>query len=438
MFWRGRVVKQMGKCMVSFWSVERQPCQKLDGFAFRRRRMSALDAPRQKPPVVCRKLSGTANGRRRACYLRAMRYFIVSHNAALALLAHMPNPRFGDSEPEIVSIAGACALLDQEAQEVIDRYDLGIETLDLLVPSRADRRRSKHVKTHLCTNELPAGSFISLGHWMGDLDAYVCSPELAFLQTAHDGDAAAAIYAGYAMTSDYRLDNLAPGGVTSRDAGMRDGRLTTKELIAAYLDRASKVRGAAKAKALLPYVEEGSRSPRESGLCMFMSLPARYGGLALGKAELNKKYFIRDGYNDGRNRKLRVLERTPDITLTAKAEVGLDKVRAGLLPEVLTALIDYDSDAIHDGSEKIHKDAERRNELQLLNGVAYFTVTTDQASDYEKLVRLCERIRRKLHRRKRPIFYKPMTEEARYLAQARLETKRFKLWQTVIETHQHW
>lgn len=171
---------------------------------------------------------------------------------------------------------------------------------------------------------------------------------------------------------------------------------------------------------------------------MFMSLPARYGGYALGKAELNKKYFIRDGYNDGRKRKLRVLQRMPDITLTAKAEVGVDKVRAGLLPEVLTALVDYDSDAIHDGSDKIHKDAERRNELQLLKGVAYFTVTTDQASDYEKLVRLCERIRRKLHRNKRPVFNRAMNEKQRYLALARVETKRFKLWQTVIEAHLHW
>ncbi len=367
-----------------------------------------------------------------------MGHFIVSHNAALALLAHIPNPRFGDSEPKVVSIADACALCDQEAQEFIDRYDLGIETLDLLVPLRADRRRSKHVKTHLCTNELPAGSFISLGHWRGDLDAYVCSPELAFLQAAHDDDAAAAIYAGYAMTSDYRLDNLAPGGATSRDAGMRDGRLTTKELIAAYIEKSPKVRDLAKAKALLAYVIEGSRSPRESGLCMFMSLPTRYGGYALGKAELNKKVFIRDGYNDGRNRRLRVLERTPDITLTAKVEVGMDKVKAGLLPEVLTAMVDYDSDAIHDGSEKIHKDAERRNELQLLSGVAYFTVTTDQANDYDKLVRLCERIRRKLHRNKRPIFNKPMSEEQRYFALKRVETKRFKLWQTVIEARQHW
>ena len=392
----------------------------------------------EKPLVVCRKLGGVVVCRRHACYLRAMSYFIVSHNAALALLAHIPNPCFGDSEPEVVSIAGACALSDQEAQEFIDRYDLGIDVLDLMVPKRADRRRTKHVATHLCTNELPAGSFISLGLWRGDLDAYVCSPELAFLQAAHDGGAAEAIYAGYAMTADYRLDNLAPGGVASRDKGMRDGRLTTKELIAAYLGRASKVRGAAKAKALLPYVKEGSRSPRESGLCMFMSLPAHYGGFALGEAELNKKYFIRDGYNEGRKRKLRVLERAPDITLTAKAEVGLDKVRAGLLPEVLTALVDYDSDAIHDGSEKIHKDAERRNELQLLNGAAYFTVTTDQASDYEKLVRLCERIRRKLHRNKRPIFNKPMSEEQRYFALARVETKRFKLWQTVIEPHLHW
>ena len=367
-----------------------------------------------------------------------MSYFIVSHNAALALLAHIPNPRFGDSEPEVVSIAGACALCDQEAQEFIDHYDLGIDVLDLMVPKRADRRRTKHVATHLCTNELPAGSFISLGHWRGDLGAYVCSPELAFLQAVHDGDAAEAIYAGYAMTADYWLDNLAPGGVTSRDMGMRDGKLTTMELIAAYIEKSPKVRDIAKAKALLAYVIEGSRSPRESGLCMFMSLPARYGGYALGKAELNKKYFIRDGYNDGRKRKLRVLERMPDITLTAKAEVGVDKVRAGLLPEVLTALVDYDSDAIHDGSDKIHKDVERRNELQLLNGVAYFTVTTDQASDYEKLVRLCERIRRKLHRNKRPVFNRAMNEKQRYLALARVETKRFKLWQTVIEAHLRW
>lgn len=392
----------------------------------------------EKPLVVCRKLGGAVVCRRHACYLRAMSYFIVSHSAALALLAHIPNPRFGDSEPEVVSIADACALSDQEAQEFIDRYDLGIDTLDMLVSKRTDRRRTKHLATHLCSNELPAGSFISLGHWRGDLDAYVCSPELAYLQAAHDGDAAEAIYAGYAMTSDYRLDNLAPGGVTSRDKGMRDGRLTTKELIAAYIDKSPKVRELAKAKALLAYVIEGSRSPRESGLCMFMSLPARYGGYALGKAELNKKYFIRDGYGDGRKGKLRVLERTPDIALTAKAEVGLDKVRAGLLPEVLTALVDYDSDAIHDGREKIRKDAERRNELQMLNGVAYFTVTTDQASDYDKLVRLCERVRRKLRRRKRPIFYKPMTEEARYLVRARIETKRFKLWQTVIEAHKNW
>lgn len=392
----------------------------------------------KKPLVVYRKLVGAAVCRRRTCYLRAMSYFIVSHNAALALLAHIPNPRFGDTEPEVVSIAGACALLDQEAQAFIDYYDLGIDVLDLMVPSRADRRRTKHVATHLCTNELPAGSFISLGHWRGDLDAYVCSPELAYLQAAHDGDAAKAIYAGYAMTSDYRLDNLAPGGVTSRDAGMRDGRLTTKELIASYIEKSPKVRDLAKAKALLAYVIEGSRSPRESGLCMFMSLPARYGGYALGKAELNKKIFIRDGYNDGRKRKLRVLERTPDITLTAKVEVGRDKVKAGLLPEVLTAMVDYDSDAIHDGSEKIHKDAERRNELQMLNGAAYFTVTTDQASDYDKLVRLCERIRRKLHRNKRPIFNKPMSGEQRYFVLKRVETKRFKLWQTVIEARQHW
>ena len=58
----------------------------------------------------------------------------------------------------------------------------------------------------------------------------------------------------------------------------------------------------------------------------------------------NKKVFIRDGLHDGRERKLRVLERTTDITLTAKVEVGRDKVKAGLLPEVLTAMVDYDRD----------------------------------------------------------------------------------------------
>mgnify|MGYP007000005200 FL=1 len=75
--------------MVGFRPVGWQPCQKLDGLRFRYRRMSTLDAHGEKPPVVYRKLNRTAGRRRRACYLRAMRYFIVSHNAALALLAHI-------------------------------------------------------------------------------------------------------------------------------------------------------------------------------------------------------------------------------------------------------------------------------------------------------------------------------------------------------------
>ena len=70
----------------------------------------------------------------------------------------MPNPRFGDSEPEVVSIAGACALLDQEAQEVIDRYDLGIETLDLLVPSRAVSQMNGQSGVWLY--DVPGGTFV--------------------------------------------------------------------------------------------------------------------------------------------------------------------------------------------------------------------------------------------------------------------------------------
>lgn len=362
---------------------------------------------------------------------------MVSHMSALALLAHQPDPRFGDSTVECVSLTGASVPSDEEARDVIEHLQLGIDCLDVLVSNKKKRRSSSHVKTHLFTKELPSRSFISIEYWSRSTTIYVCCPELAYLQAA-SASAWDAIYAGYAMTSDYRLDEAERSGVVNRLDASRDGRLTTVERIEAYLESVKGIRGQSRARALLKYVVEGSRSPRESALCMMLSLPVSYGGHAIGEAELNRSYRIRDGKN--RHGGNRMIERTPDVVLTAKPDWGRpsEAERRPSSDAVLRAAIDYDSDAEHTEGDKMQRDIERRNELALLSGVAHFTVTTEIINDYRAFSGLCDRIRRALHVRKRPLFNGSYTAEQRYCKRRQVENRQIELWQFLIEEKRSW
>ena len=366
-----------------------------------------------------------------------MKYYVISHSAALAMLAHQPNPRHGDTAIEHVSLLEADVPSEAEARDIIEHFDLNIDKLDVLVAQKEKRRHSSHLATHLVSGELPEGSFISLASWGPDIALYVCCPELAYLQVSC-GPAHETIYAGYAMTADYRLDTLAVGGVVNRTDSSLDSRLTTRNQISAYIDQTIGIRGRSKAQSLLVHVAEGSRSPRESALGMMFSLPARYGGFAIGRVELNKSYRIRDGKNRRGGR--RTIVRTPDVILSAIPEWGPQATvqDANGAPVELHAAIDYDSDAAHTDTTKMERDVERRNELVMLDDVAHFTVTTEIMDDYEEFSALADRVRRKLKVRKRPLFNGRYSAEQRFFKEREVENKRFKLWQSLVEQKRSW
>ena len=354
------------------------------------------------------------------------------------MLAHRPNPRYGDTSVEQVSLGDASVPGDAEAQEIIEHFDLGVDKLHVLVADKEQRRTSRHLATHYVSVELPEGSFVSLEFWDRSTALYVCCPELAYLQAASCRLAWETIYAGFAMTADYRLDELARSGVVARSNSSFDARLTTVEQIAVYLDQAEGVRGLTKAKTYLKYVLEGSRSPRETALGMMLSLPVHYGGHALGLVELNKTYRIPDGKS--RRGTTRVITRTPDVVVSAVPEwnSGAAARNAGGNPIKRYVAFDYDSDAEHADTTKMQRDIERRNELALLDDVAHFTVTTEIMNDYASYTALVDRARRKLRVRKRPFFNGTYTAEQRYFKMRDVENKQFELWRFLVEEKRSW
>lgn len=365
-------------------------------------------------------------------YSCRMKHIVVSHTAALALLARIPDPRYGDnaapgSDPFVLSDADIPT--DSEAAEIIETMHLEIQRLDVLTTDPQARRHSKHLTTHLCTKPLPAESFISIDYWRKDVTLYVACPELAFLQALSIGDDLDAIYAGYMLTSDYRIDRLEPSGVVNRQDAWCDGRLTTKAKISAYLDLYPSKRSARDARYLLRYVHEASRSPRESALAMFFSLPQSRGGQNAGSVVLNPRLSIRDGD--------KVLERYPDILLTAHAQRE-SKCLGNKTGDITKAALDYDSDAEHRQSDRIDHDAQRRNELEMLHGIAHFTITKTQANSFKRLVDLAKSIKRKLRIRNGIRLPSNLSEHERAIKSREILEQQYSLWERFIETPQRW
>lgn len=282
-----------------------------------------------------------------------MKHVVVSHTAALALLARIPDPRYGDNAAPGANpfmLKDADIPTDFEAAEIIEMLHLDVTRLDVLTSNSLARRHSKHLSTHLCTKSLPPGSLVAIDSWRKDISLYVVCPELAFIQFLSIGDDLDVIYAGYMLTSDYRIDHLEPSGVVNRQDSWCDDRLTTKAKISAYLDLYPSKRTARDARLLLHHVHEASRSPRESALAMFFSLPQSRGGHNAGSATLNPRLSIRDGG--------KVLERYPDILLTARAQRE-SKYLGRKSGDMTKAALDYDSDAEHTRSDRIDRDAQR-------------------------------------------------------------------------------
>ena len=313
---------------------------------------------------------------------------ILSHTTALQWFMRYTNPRHGSNRTSRASLAGASTPRPGQAEAI--RNSLWLDTeepLDVLVASEKVKQTVAGVRCHVCSGELPVGSLIPIVG-PGDIELYICCPELVFIQMASRTDPTGTIYYGTALSSEYRLDPVARGGVALREH--TDEPLTTPARIATYLDRAAGVRGCKLAEKAQPYLLGRARSPKEAALGLMLSLPVRLGGYHLGAVTLNERIEIPDGID--RFGVPRTSTRYPDIIIRNRDRTGRPRAVAA----------DYDAFAVHADAHAMARDARRRNELATMEGFTYFTITTDEARDFEYMEKLAERMRLALGQRKQP------------------------------------
>ena len=345
---------------------------------------------------------------------------ILSHTAAYVWFMRHACPDLGAQARCRIDRSDAAIPCDDDVRKMRWFLDLEDIPLDFLVGTRAGRRQSRVVRSHLCMLQLPARSFIPIACGVDGIDLYCSCPELCFLELCQQGDILDAIFRGMALCSEYRLDSVAVSGVVHREGS--DHQLTTVQRLEHYLNTAAPMPGSKLARRALPYILERSRSPKESAVAMFYGLPQRLGGMALGAMSMNPKLTVFDGRNpDGSNR---TSERYPDVIVVATLPDGSKRM----------ATFDYDSHAEHQSSWKVLMDSRRRNALATVERLTHYAIRKEDAQDYEYMVLLGDRARKALGLRPWPQVRGLSSSEDAKLKARRLDMLRFELWERFVRS----
>ena len=338
----------------------------------------------------------------------------LSHITALRWLTRNVNLRCESQRARRVALAGMGVPDAEQARRIKEHLGLPAEEpLDVLV-ALGSRQKAAGVCCHTCGCELPSGSLLPLPTQLADVELFVASPELAFVQFAYGADLLETVYCGMALCSDYRIEPAARGGVVVREAG--DAPLTTPARLAAGVERLGDVRGSGRAARALPHVRGRSRSPKESGLAMLFGLPVRLGGFNLGNVMLNERIEIPEGRDA--NGAVQHSTRFPDLLITNHDRWGEKHIVA----------VDYDGLSVHSDARAISRDNRRRNELATVGRITHFTITTEEMRDFHYLYTLADKIRRTLGLRKQPYMKgEPgLPENVRRLEE--VQERQFRLW----------
>ena len=250
--------------------------------------------------------------------------------------------------------------------------------LDVVSSAAGERHRRKLLRDHVWRG--PGAPAAQIDRVNG---VEVCSMAPTFVQLASTSvDDLDLIAVAYEITGSYCL---APWSERSCVYGIEP--LTTVEELAGYAmaARAVESRGAARALRLLPFVREGSASPRETDLAIMFALPRVRGGLGLDGFQLNK-----------------------EVELAGRAAelLGYPSIRADFLWKGRggrrDVMAEYESNEWHLTSKAIDRDARRR-EAVVSSGYAVHRITNEQLHDAGHLLTLAEEIACELGRnRHRP------------------------------------
>jgi len=243
----------------------------------------------------------------------------------------------------------------------------------IMIGAQEARRVSRGVKQHVFSSETPVGCFINVG---GGL--MVSSPEFCFLQMAERLKLFRLIELGYELCGAYSIPVSGDQNVPERGFYNREP-LTSINKLNAFLDGMPGAKGRQKAMRALRYMCDGSASPMETILAMFLTLPYNMGGFRFELPELNKRIVL---------------------TKTARKYFNKEYYVCDLFWSNKKIAVEYDSDQQHTGSDRIASDSKRRNVLDS-SGIRVVSVTKQQLYSGAELERAARTIAKHMGRRLR-------------------------------------
>ena len=175
------------------------------------------------------------------------------------------------------------------------------------------------------------------------------------------------IWNGYLNTIIYTvlgtIVNLVETGEMSLDDPIILTSYPDNEALAAELIQIPAVRGITKARALAPFVLDGSGSPLETTMCLLEFLPAELGGEGWEIPDLN---------------------RVVPLTERGRTVLEGDHLVADQLWADRNCLLEINGQEYHEGREAFARTSARRAALEAM-GYVVREITYDQAADLDKL-----------------------------------------------------
>lgn len=261
---------------------------------------------------------------------------ILSHTSAIeawkVLQANSPRHQASSSPPKIAeqlpstSRVNKPAIPQRQVKELIRREfpSLG-EPTHVLLPRECHPPDSLGgIIGHRTTLAHPSRSFRRVSD-----EILLCSPELAFVQTATLVSLPQLISIGYELCGSYAHEE--PAGPSAP--------LTTPRKLASYCDKLPNADGASAARKAARHVLGGSASPMETAVSIELSLPYSLGGKNFPAPLLNHNVKLTD---------------------SAAIIAGRRSLRYDLFwPEALLA-VEYDSKQHHSSNAARIKDSQKR------------------------------------------------------------------------------
>lgn len=199
----------------------------------------------------------------------------------------------------------------------------------LLVPKRTQRRTTKLVTCHSCSQDMPSGSFLKIRDGL-----YVSSPEMTLVRLASKMSVSQIAEIGMNLCAGYYLS--AEGDIEERQQFLTDPRKIER-----YLKSAKGMRGVDKTKRALNRIIANSWSPMETKLKLVFCNPLWDGGFNMPFTVMNYDFVTKR-----------------HLKLTAQSSFAID-----LANPVLKHGLEYDGKDSHPDPSK---DKQRRNALKSL------------------------------------------------------------------------